>query len=81
VRVVDGAVLEIGHFRSTCLGCGLGADPREERHETRLGYGDHGRKGCGAVFVGVVGEYTGARDKRAIRALRPDLPWREGYGL
>jgi hypothetical protein len=59
--------------------------PTRERNGTRRGSVTatdfDGRKGCGAVFVGVVGEYTGARDKRAIRALRPDLPWREGYGL
>jgi hypothetical protein len=75
VRVLDGAVLEIGGFRSTCLGCGQGANPREERHDTRLGYGEHDRKGCGAVFIGLTTEHTGMGEEKAARAMRRDLRW------
>ena len=33
--------LIINRFDSKCGACGKGADPREEAHETQLGYGEH----------------------------------------
>lgn len=67
----DEARLEISGWSSRCSACGKGADPKETHHETRLDYGQHDGKGCGALFVAVTSGYG----EDAARTLRPDLPW------
>jgi hypothetical protein len=67
------AKLSIGRFHSKCLSCGNGADPYEEFHTTRLGYGVHDGKGCGEKFTEVVAEYAGTEE--TIKKMRPDLEY------
>jgi hypothetical protein len=71
---MDGSTLYIDSWSSECSACGHGADPDEDAHITRLGYGDHNGQGCGAVFVAVSSHY-GDYMKDRVMEMRPDLPW------
>lgn len=65
--------LIINRFDSKCGACGKGADPREEAHETQLGYGEHPPEGCGIRWRFVTSDYTNMEE--GVSAMRPDLEW------
>lgn len=66
--------LEISSWYSTCRACDKGADPRETKHLTRLGYGDMGDgKGCGAKFTKLAAGHYGDDFDQVITKMRPDL--------
>jgi len=73
--------LYIDPSRSTCGGCGQGANPKELCHDTVFEYSpDSGRPGCGQRYVFVSSNYTDFEGLHArVRAMRPDLepdfPW------
>lgn len=72
------AILIIDRNDSRCSACGKGASPHENRHRTRLGYGDHDGMGCGALFTSVGSNYTGMY--RHVQPMRPDIPWLDLFG-
>ncbi len=67
------ATLLIGRSYSTCSACRTGAAPEESAHLTRLDYGDHDGRGCGARYVAVQPASYGIDDD--VQAMRPDLPF------
>lgn len=74
--------LFINRYDSECGACLDGADPYEKAHITRLGWvaasspeGSPLRRGCGAEFTQLSSQYGGDDMKRAVMAMRPDLPW------
>lgn len=51
------ATISIGRSSSQCLACNRGATPRENGHETILGYRDGGKPGCGEPWTAVRIDY------------------------
>lgn len=73
--MTDPVYLVINPSHSWCGNCGKGANPRAERHDRILCYGDEsGRPGCGAVWTHVTSDYQSIdRLHVRVREMRPDL--------
>jgi len=70
--------LIINRCDSKCGNCGLGASPREKRHDTTLGYyaSDAVKpEPCHIEWTKVTTDYTGSEMERSVRSMRPDLEW------
>jgi hypothetical protein len=66
--------LVIDRTASYCANCGQDANPSEQGHETKIGYGPHG-PGCGIVWTKVSSSYIGDAQKESVMDMRPDLEW------
>ncbi len=71
MKMKEKGFLIINLSSSECGDCGFGADPHEKSHITRLGYGKHPKKGCGAKWTKVTSGYSGM--KKRLKEMRPDL--------
>jgi hypothetical protein len=65
--------LIINRNDSYCGNCSKGCDPMEKKHDTVLGYGVTGKKGCGEIYKFVKSDYSGLDIESDIKKMRPDL--------
>lgn len=68
------ATLMVDRNRTTCSACKTGAELAEVAHETRLDYGEHDGKGCGARFTSIMAVFSAPGFDERVAAMRPDLP-------